>query len=190
MEQTNSRFSTLAVLVQIAWVGLILVCLYLAVGIPVGLANPKIIRPWLGVCFWSPGLVIGLPWESLSPEQWRSYLVPVGLWGMIGTASILYAVGQVRRILKDSTCKSPFTSANSERVRKAGLAVLCSAAAKAFRDISFGHFLVANVKVPGVNIGYGSDLGLSTAFLAVMILAVAEVMRRGVNLQEEQDLTV
>ena len=49
---------------------------------------------------------------------------------------------------------------------------------------------MTSVKIPGVSIGYVSDLGLSTAFLGLMILAVAEVMHHGVRLQEEQDLTV
>ena len=167
-----------------------LVFVYLAVGVPVGLVNPRLILPWLGVGFWGPGLVIGVPWESLAPAQWRSYLLSAGLPGIVGTGLILYAVGQIRSILREAGANSPFTPANAHRIRKAGLAVLFSATVKAFRDVCFSNFVAANVAVPGVNVAYRSDLGLSTAFLGLMILAVAEVMRHGVKLQEDQDLTV
>jgi len=176
-------------LVQVAWFGLVLVLAYFSLAVPVALANPRFIRPWLGVGFWGPGLIVGLPWESLTPEQWRSYLLPVGLYGIAGTAAVLYAVHQVRCMLRD-TDVSPFTAGNADRIRKAGLSVLCSAAAKALRDVSFGNFMMSNVALPGAKLGYATDLGLSTAFLGMMILAVAEVMRHGVTLQEEQDLTV
>ena len=141
---TKSALSTFKMLVQVVWIGLILVCVYLAIGVPVGIANPRFIRPWLGVGFWGPGLVIGLPWESLTPSQWRSFLLPVGSWGLAGTIAVLVAVDQVRRILSGERDKSPFTATNASRVRKAGLAVLCSGAAKAFRDIAFGHFVITN----------------------------------------------
>ncbi|MGE5580500.1 MAG: DUF2975 domain-containing protein [Bacillota bacterium] len=176
-------------LVQVVWFGLILVLTYLCFVVPVALTNPRFIRPGLGVGFWGPGLIIGLAWDSLTPEHWRSYLLPVGLFGIAGTAAVLYAVHQIRCMLRE-TGTSPFTAANADRIRKAGLAVLCSAAAKAFRDVSFGNFVTSNVQLPGAVIRYATDLGLSTAFLGIMILAVAEVMRHGVALQEDQDLTV
>jgi hypothetical protein len=48
----------------------------------------------------------------------------------------------------------------------------------------------ANLKVPGIEVMYRTDLGLATAFIGLMVLAVAEVMRHGVRLQDDQDLTV
>ena len=190
VQENKTALSKTRTLVQVAWIGLILMSTYLVIGVPVGLLNPRLIMPWLGVCFWGPGLVIGLPWESLTLAQWRAYLLPVGLWGVVGTASVLYAVDQIRRIVLQPGSASPFTAENAGRIRKAGLAVLCSAGAKVLRDISFGHFIALNVTIPGAQVSYRSDMGLSTLFLGLMILAVAEVMRHGVKLQEDQDLTV
>jgi hypothetical protein len=144
----------------------------------------------LGVNPWSPGLVLAIPWESLSPAQWRSFCLSVGFWSFAGGASALAAVDQIRRILSGASGATPFTTANAGRVRNAGVAVLAAAAAKALRDIAFGSFVSANVKVPGAQLMYGSDLGLSIGFIGLMVLAGAEVMRHGVRLQEEQDLTV
>ncbi|MEX0974699.1 MAG: DUF2975 domain-containing protein, partial [Bacillota bacterium] len=133
---------------------------------------------------------LGISWESLAPSQWSSFCLSVGIWSLAGTILVLIAVDQVRRIVGGASDKSPFTAANARRVKIAGIAVVCAATAKAFRDLAFAHFITSNVKVPGIQIGYVSDLGLSTAFLGLMILAVAEVMRHGVKLQEDQDLTV
>ena len=177
-------------LVQVVWVGLMLFCAYLAAGVPLGAVNPRLVRPMLGVSPWSPGLVLGIPWESLTPAQWRSFCLSVGFWSLAGGVSALVAVDQIRRILAGASDSTPFTAANAARVRNAGIAILGSAAAKGFRDLAFGSFVQANIKVPGVNVMYGTDLGLSIAFIGLMILAVAEVVRHGVKLQEEQDLTV
>jgi hypothetical protein len=103
---------------------------------------------------------------------------------------VLAAVDQVRRIVTADLRTSPFTAANARRIRIAGIAVILAAVAKALRDLAFARFLTANVSIPGIHVGYMTDLGVSTAFLGVMILGVAEVMRHGVKLQEEQDLTV
>ncbi len=187
---TRSALSTYRTLVKVVWVGLILFCAYLAVGVPLGAMNPRLVRPMLGVNPWSPGLVLAIPWESLTPAQWRSFCLSVGLWSLAGGVAALAAVDQIRRILSGTSGTTPFTAVNARRVRNAGIATLGAAGAKALRDIVFGSFVSANVKVPGAQLMYGSDLGLSTAFIGLMVLAVAEVMRHGVRLQEEQDLTV
>lgn len=185
-----SALNVFRILVLVAWAGLVLACLYLVAGVIIGMANPRSIRPWVGVGLLSPGLALGIPWESLAPSQWRSYCLSVGIWSLAATASVLVAIDQTRRILRGRTDETPFTAANARRVRIAGVAVLCSAAAKTFRDFAFASFLVRNVEIPGVQIGYGTDLGLSIAFLGLAVLAVAEVMMHGVRLQEDQDLTV
>ncbi|MGI6631428.1 MAG: DUF2975 domain-containing protein [Bacillota bacterium] len=178
------------VLVLIAWIGLALASLYLAIGVPLGSLNARLVNPWLGVSSWDSGLVIGVSRESLTPEQWRTFCSSVGIWSLGGTLSALVAVEQVRRIVSEPSRQSPFTAKNARRVRNAGLAVFVSAFAKAGRDFAFARFISNNVRITGAQVGYVSDLGVSTIFLGIMILAVAEVMRHGVKLQEDQDLTV
>lgn len=177
-------------LVQIAWIGLILACVYLALGVPSGALDARMVRPWLGVGVWDAGLALGLPWESLAPSQWSSFCLTVGVWNLAGLVAVLVAVDQVRRILSGPIDRSPFTLANANRIRVAGVAILCAAGAKAFRDVAFTRFVVNNVHIAGIQVGYATDLGLSTTFLGLMILAFAEVMRHGAKLQEEQDLVV
>ncbi len=157
-ERALSALRTLS----IAWVrDCILVLAYLSLGYycarKIRTSSARGRRRVLGT-----GLVIGSPWESITPAQWRSYLLPVGLFGIAGTAAVLYAVHQVRCMLRE-TDVSPFTATNANRIRKAGLAVLCSAAAKALRDVAFGSFVTSNVAFPGAKIGHVTNLGLSTA---------------------------
>lgn len=177
-------------LVWVAWAGTLLAGLYLAVGVPSGALDARMVNPWLGVGPWDSGLVIGFSRESLAPQQWRSFCLSVGIWSLAGTLSVFTAIDQVRKILMEDPAKSPFTAGNARRVRIAGIAVICAGVAKALRDLAFAHFVAKNVRIPGTQVGYVSDLGLSTAFLGIMILAVAEVMSHGVKLQEDQDLTV
>ncbi len=105
-----------------------------------------------------------------------------------GSALSVFRSLQVRRILSGSLDKSPFSAANARHVRIAGLAVICAAAAKALRDLAFARFITSNVKIPNVRVGYVSDLGLSTAFLGLMVLAVAEVMRTGSSCRKSRTL--
>jgi hypothetical protein len=186
----GSVLSVFKALVWVAWLGTLLVTLYLAVGVIFGSLDARVVSPWIGAKPWDTGLAIGISPETLAPDQWRSFCFTVGTWNVAGAASALFAVDQVRKIMGSDMTRSPFTSHNMRRVRIAGVAVMCGAVAKALRDTAFGRFVEANVKIDGALVGYVSDLGLSTAFLGLMILAVAEVMRHGVMLQEEQDLTV
>ena len=114
------------VLVLIAWIGLALASLYLAIGVPLGSLNARLVNPWLGVSSWDSGLVIGVSRESLTPEQWRTFCSSVGIWSLGGTLSLV-AVEQVRRIVSEPSKQSPFTAKNAHRVRNAGLAVFVSA---------------------------------------------------------------
>lgn len=188
--ENTSILEAFKVLVLVAWVGLILASLYLAIGVPLGSLNAELVNPWLGVAPWYSGLVIGVPRETLTPEQWQTFCFRVGVWSLGGILAVLVAVDQVRRIVFQQADQSPFTAANAHRVRKAGLAVFAAALMKVGRDFAFARFISENVRITGAQVGYLSDLGISTAFLGIIILAVAEVMRRGVILQEEQDLTV
>lgn len=187
---TSTALSVFRGVVWVAWIGTILAVLYLAVGVPSGATDARMVNPWIGVGPWDTGLVIGVSREAITPGEWRSFCLRVGVWNLSGTVSVLVAVDQVRRILGGDMTKSPFTSANARRVRIAGIAVICAAGAKAGRDIVFSKFVAESVRISGAQVGYLSDLGLSTAFLGIMILAMAEVVRHGVKLQEDQDLTV
>ncbi len=187
---TSSAVSVFRGVVWVAWVGTILTAVYLAIGVPSGATDARMVNPWISVGPWDTGLVIGVSREAMTADEWRSFCLRVGVWNLASTVAVLVAVDQVRRILSGDMTKSPFTSANGRRVRIAGLAVICAAGAKAGRDIVFGRFVAESVRISGAQVGYLSDLGLSTAFLGIMILAMAEVMRHGVKLQEDQDLTV
>lgn len=186
----ESALSTYRILVSIVWVGLILLCAYLGIGTAAGMINPRLFRPILAGSPWGPGIALGVPWDSLTAAQWRAFGISVGLWSLVGGLLGLAAVDQVRRILSSASDKTPFTRVNVDRMRNAGLAVFGVAAAKAFRDLAFASFVGANVKVPGIEVMYVTDLGLATAFIGLMVLAVAEVVRHGVRLQDDQDLTV
>ncbi|HHY76048.1 MAG TPA: hypothetical protein GX500_04615 [Firmicutes bacterium] len=64
---------------SIAWIGLIVASLYLAIGVPLGSSNLEMVNPWLGVAPWQSGLVLGVPREALTPEQWQTFCFRVGI---------------------------------------------------------------------------------------------------------------
>ncbi len=162
---------------------------YLGIGAVRGLVNPASIVPAIAAEWYSPGLVLELPDSHLTTDQWRYYQAAVVLPAFISSALSFLAAVQVPRILDDAICGRVFTRKNASRIRLAGLVVLGVAASQAFRAIAFSSFL-DKVVMASEYLSFRTDLGLRTGVLGGLILAVSQVMRRGVLIQEEIDLTV
>ncbi|HEU4555218.1 MAG TPA: DUF2975 domain-containing protein [Chitinophaga sp.] len=117
------------------------------------------------------------------------YRSPLGIYNyfltLLFTAGILYGMAQLRRIFHSISVREPFADSNPARIRNIGLVLIASDVAKGINYIIFNS--LANRYFSGIElltqIGFGIWAGL-------LMLAIAVVYRRGVELYSENQLTI
>jgi len=115
-----------------------------------------------------------------------------GLWITAGFLSLAaYGIGLLRSVFRSLRSGSPFVAANARRLHRMGLTVL---AIEALRILVTTTLIAPEMKALDSVEGQGwrVDVGPSwtIVFVACVFLILAEVFRRGTEMQDEQELTV
>lgn len=121
---------------------------------------------------------------------------------MLGTVflpawvTVLYVIGQLRRIMASLVAERPFLAENAGRVRRIGIAALVLALVQWVGNMVAGTFVVTQIsplesfRASGAEARVTANPDMTLVFFGVLILILAEVFRRGAQLQEDSDLTV
>lgn len=182
--------SVLKVLISIFWYVLIGGIVFLVLLAPVlAFIPPEIfpetvsftlVTPFMGVEFIDAGAV-NLKAVFLSLDGM------VLLWLALAAAVIYY----LRRIFQSVAAGSPFIPENVTSFRAVGLFVIAGSVLQSIAGALVGLVMMNNLITPaGVHITPRGTLDLGGLFLGLVILALAEIFRYGVELQNEQNLTV
>lgn len=108
----------------------------------------------------------------------------------VGIGILMVVIYQLRNILGTLAAGSPFVAANASRIRFIGWAVIVGEVLQAFVEFMGQIIVKATFEATGVTFGWTFGMSFQTLFWGFVILAVAEVFRLGVELREEQSLTV
>jgi hypothetical protein len=119
-------------------------------------------------------------------------LLVVGMLGLtvVSLAVAQTIVGQLRRIFSALRTGSPFTAGNARLIRAIGLVTIGGSVLSALVALLVGYLVTRAIAIPGLEPGIRAGSPMSGVFLGLVILALAEVFRRGAKLQEDQDLTI
>jgi hypothetical protein len=126
----------------------------------------------------------------ISAMPW-SFLALLWCYAAIGGALLLTVLHNLRRLLQRVRDGAAFDAQNVMRLRRLGMALLAIAALRAVAEIATsiavrrGLTPDSSLSVPG---GLHADLTLVP--VALVVLALAEVFRRGAALEDEQSLVV
>jgi hypothetical protein len=113
------------------------------------------------------------------------YFVSMLIWGIF-----LWIVWHLRKLMQTIKDGKPFLPENPGRIRKIAYAILLWAPIETlFYGVMFRGFAV-NVGPMFPTGGMPVRIFLELVFFGLAVLVIAEVFERGVNLQQEQDLTV
>lgn len=196
-------------LVSIAYFGTLVLAVVVLIGLPaVRVAaggNPE----WeiglpITVAATAPDATVVTRWGDarLEMEEARGSLrVPIGMlpwwlfavfWTYLATvgALALTFLHQLRHIFQQVRSGSPFAAANAPRLRRLGLVAL------AFAILTGVSEVVTSLAVTGGRVGAplevrpGLPVDGSMVLLGLVLLALAEIFRRGAELEYEQSLTV
>ncbi len=108
----------------------------------------------------------------------------------------LVALNQLRKFLFTITEGTPFVNENARRIRMLGFCLIGAELVRIFYQYFIVTYLKGTVSVPGarvsyVDFGFYLDwLNLEIIFAGFIILVIAEVFKIGINLREEQELTI
>ena len=105
------------------------------------------------------------------------------LFGVVGAGLI-----QLRRFLRSIRQGQPFIAANAQRLRS--LAWLIQVGGAAYGGLYLLIGALVRQEIPEFNFRLPLNVPLIALFFSMVIFIIAEVFRIGVQMQEEQDLTV
>jgi hypothetical protein len=135
----------------------------------------------------SPGAEIVLQGPGVQPSLGS-------LATVIGVALVLIPVwllmlNHLRRLMASAAHEHPFTEENVGRIRWLGYLFMIGAVLQSIVEVVVGYHL-SRVSIPGVEINARIGLNFPAMIAGFVILVLAEVFRLGVELKEDQDLTV
>jgi hypothetical protein len=113
--------------------------------------------------------------------------VLAGLVVMLATA--LWVLAQLRALLGSLGDGRPFVPANVVRVRRIGIAVIAGALGGSFVNFVSGSFS-RHFNGTGLTFEPEPNLNVFAIVCGLLIVMIAEVFRAGIELEEEQSLTV
>ena len=108
----------------------------------------------------------------------------------------LVVINQLRKFLFTITAGTPFVNENAGRISMMGFCLIGAELVRIFIEGILIFYLKGTVSVPGARVSYldfnfyWDWLNLEIIFAGFIILVIAEVFKVGINLREEQELTI
>lgn len=144
-------------------------------------------------------------WESaagsgvvaLRGHEWTSLLIQNPRWQVAGgVADFIFLVmlvlvaHQLRAFLRSVTAGDPFIPANPRRIRNIGVLIIAADLFSTGWTWLLSCFIAPHLSLDGVLFTARFDLNWTQLLLGFLILLIAQIFELGVQLQEEQALTV
>ena len=139
---------------------------------------------------WGDGTVGRVVGEAQFSETGLGLALAAGATIIAGIAAAFVVLILLRRIFTTMMVGTPFLPENVLRIRWLGWIVIVAAIVEQIIKVGLGLLVLDHVTSTGLDIDYRFDLNLAALFLGLIILALSEVFRHGMNLQAESDLTV
>ena len=123
----------------------------------------------------------GMPWWVLGI-----------IWGAVALylAAILAVLHQLRRIFQRVRAGAPFDAENAVRLRRVGLLCLLLALAEGVAGFITGLLIRNALENGGIEVVGGMRVEPTLVIAGVVLVALAEIFRRGSQLEAEQALVV
>lgn len=105
-------------------------------------------------------------------------------------ALVLLALHQLRRIFQRVRDGAPFDGQNALRMRWLGLLLLAFALFKGIAELATSLAVGAGLVSGDLTVTTGLHINMFVVFVALVLVALAEVFRRGTELEDEQSLVI
>ncbi len=127
-----------------------------------------------------------VPMSAASP----GFLAGAWLALAVSAALVLLFLHHLRRLFQRVRQGAPFDPANAPRLRWLGILLLAAALWRGVTETWLSLAISRMLEGPGDALGTGVYLNLPVMLVALVLIALAEIFRRGAALEEDQSLVV
>jgi hypothetical protein len=120
---------------------------------------------------------------------WRGVAL-VWLQLFVGSALVLSVLYHLRRIFQRVRDGAPFDADNALRLRWLGILLLAVAAFRGITELARALTVRGWLERSGIDVPIGLHIDGMVVFVALVLIALAEIFRRGAELEHEQSLVV
>ncbi|HEY8343707.1 MAG TPA: DUF2975 domain-containing protein [Bacillota bacterium] len=141
--------------------------------------------------FQAPGLkfFIDLRMVTIRPLPRITIVVVFGS-AICFIAVSLFILYQLRKIFSNLVKEEPFVKENVLRVRKIGVIVLVGAVFQSIVEYLIGYFVVQHIIIQGMRLVPDFGLNFPALLAGLCVLVLAEVLKEGTEIKEDQNLTI
>lgn len=125
--------------------------------------------------------IVMLPWW-LTAVLWAHAAIVFGL--------LLLCLHHLRRIFQRVRDGAPFDAQNALRMRWLGLLILAIAIFGGLAEFLTALFVKSRLTSSSIEISEGLHIDVGVVFIALALIALAEIFRRGTELETEQSLVI
>lgn len=189
----NSISSFLRIVCNIAWYinliigGILLLGLFFFT-----IHGPEIIPQFMkDFSFQAPGLKFFIDLQMLTVRPLPRVTIVVVFGSAICFIAVsLFILYQLRKIFSNLVKEEPFVKENVLRVRKIGVIVLVGGVFQSIVEYLIGCFVVQHIMIRGIRIVPEFGLNFPALLAGLSVLVLAEVLKEGTEIKEDQNLTI
>lgn len=121
--------------------------------------------------------------------DWRLHLVGLGV-ALVGLLAAIWAIWNLRQVVKTTLAGEPFAPANSRRLRRIGFLILAVTLAAPLVEYQMGRYLLEQVAIKGLALSPALRFSTDWFLGGLLFLVLASIFRHGTELEKEKALTV
>ena len=121
--------------------------------------------------------------------DWRLHLVGLG-FALVVMSAALWAIWNLRQVVKAALAGEPFAAANSRRLRRIGFVILVVTIIAPLIEYQLGRYLLEQLTIEGLTLSPALRLSKDGFLGGLLFLVLASIFRHGTELEEERALTV
>lgn len=191
----KSMASFLSGLLKFFWYAGLVFSFFLLATIAVSIAKPNFIVNLItnNAARWSlvlPGLRFTFTSPVLAAQVAPFCTRAICLLVIPGMAVFLYIIRALQAVFSTLINERPFVAANVTNIRKIAIAILFWAVYEGLGLFGISIILLNNISITGVDVSANLTINFSTFVMGLVVLVLAEVFKIGVQLKEDQDLTI
>jgi hypothetical protein len=188
----KSVSSVLFGVLRVVWVLVIVIMGVIGLITLIGILKPD----WLGLA--GRGAfsldILGMRITFTDPE-YKQLMLPLYLrfFGWIalpGLAGSLYVISQLKAVLGTLRNNNPFVAPNAIHIRNIGVAFIVWTVYQSLAHSIVGNYIAHSVQVAGIDISPMFTFDATMLFVGLVILVLAQVFKVGVQMREDQELTI
>jgi len=121
--------------------------------------------------------------------DWRLHFIGLG-FALAAILVVLWAIWNLRAVVKTALVGEPFAPANSRRLRRIGLVILGLTFVAPLIEYQLGRYLLEQLTIEGLVLSPALRFSKDWLLGGLLFLVLASIFRHGTELEEEKALTV